>query len=83
MTIAGILIEKGARPSFVIDETFYKKTLTQNKLLGYALLNMKQFADGKITHTLLTKEDFDRFGASKMAAELQKYSPGSVEIYRY
>ena len=66
MTIAGILIEKGARPSFVIDETFYKKTLTQNKLLGYALLNMKQFADGKITHTLLTKEDFDRFGASKM-----------------
>lgn len=66
MTIAGILIEKGARPSFVIDETFYKKTLIQNKLLGYALLNMKQFADGKITHTLLTKEDFDRFGASKM-----------------
>ena len=66
MTIAGILIEKGARPSFVIDETFYKKTLVQNKLLGYALLNMKQFANGRITHTLLTKEDFDRFGASKM-----------------
>ena len=57
MTIAGILIEKGARPSFVIDETFYKKTLTQNKLLGYALLNMKQFADGKITHTLLCQQD--------------------------
>ena len=27
---------------------------------------MKQFANGRITHTLLTKEDFDRFGASKM-----------------
>ena len=66
MTIAGILIEKGARPSFVIDETFYKKTLTQNKLLGYALLGMKQFANGKITHTLLTFEDFEKFGASKM-----------------
>lgn len=58
MTIAGILIEKGARPSFVIDETFYKKTLTQNKLLGYALLGMKQFANGKIAHTLLTFEEF-------------------------
>lgn len=66
MTIAGILIEKGARPSFVIDETFYRKTLTQNKLLGYALLGMKQFADGKITHTLLTWDDFAKFGASKM-----------------
>lgn len=66
MTIAGILIEKGARPSFVIDETFYKKTLTQNKLLGYALLGMKQFANGKIAHTLLTFEDFEKFGASKM-----------------
>ena len=66
MTIAGILIEKGARPSFVIDETFYKKTLTQNKLLGYALLGMKQFANGKIAHTLLTFDDFEKFGASKM-----------------
>ena len=66
MTIAGILIEKGARPSFVIDETFYNKTLTQNKLLGYALLGMKQFANGKIAHTLLTFEDFEKFGASKM-----------------
>ena len=66
MTIAGILIERGARPSFVIDETFYKKTLTQNKLLGYALLGMKQFANGKIAHTLLTFEDFEKFGASKM-----------------
>jgi len=66
MTIAGILIDKGARPSFVIDETFYKKTLTQNKLLGYALLGMKQFANGKIAHTLLTFEDFEKFGASKM-----------------
>ena len=66
MTIAGILIEKGARPSFVIDETFYNKTLTQNKLLGYALLGMKQFANGEIAHTLLTFEDFEKFGASKM-----------------
>ena len=47
MTIAGILIEKGARPSFVIDETFYKKTLTQNKLLGYA----RNLAICKLLHT--------------------------------
>lgn len=69
MCIAGTLIEKGARPYYIIDETFYKKTYTQNKLLGHALMKMKQFADGRITYTLLTDEDYKSFGATTMDSD--------------
>ena len=65
MTVAGDLIEKGARPYYVIDETFYKKTFAQNKLLGVALGNAIQYADGKITLSVLSKEDFKNTGTTK------------------
>jgi len=65
MTVAGDLIEKGARPYYVIDETFYKKTFAQNKLLGIALGNAIQYADGKITLSVLSKEDFKKTGTTK------------------
>ncbi len=65
MTVAGDLIEKGARPYYVIDETFYKKTFAQNKLLGVALGNAIQYADGKITLSVLSKEDFKKTGTTK------------------
>lgn len=64
MTVAGELIEKGARPAFVIDETFYKKTFAQNKLLGIALTKAVSYASGKITHTLLLLEDFEETGTT-------------------
>ena len=38
----------------------------QNLLLGTALTKAKQFADGKIICTVLTAEDFEKTGASKM-----------------
>jgi phosphoesterase RecJ-like protein len=66
MTVAGALIDKGARPAYIIDETFYKKTFVQNKLLGYAMVNMELFSQGKVSYTLLTLEDFKRFGAGKL-----------------
>lgn len=69
MTIAGKLIEKGARSYYVIDETFYRKTLIQNRLMGYAICNMEQFAEGKISHTLLKEEDFSTFGATSLDVE--------------
>lgn len=88
MRIAGVLIDKGARPNYVIDETFYKKTFVQNRLLGYALLNMKQFADGKITYTLLTNEDYARFGATSMDSDgvvdqLRLTSGTEVAVFMY
>ncbi len=66
MTVAGQLIEKGARPHFVIDETFYKKTFAQNKLLGIALSKAMLYAGGRIIHCVLTFDDFDSVGASSI-----------------
>ena len=69
MSIAGDLIEKGANPAFIIDETFYKKTFAQNKLLGIALLKAKQYLNGKVITTVLTLQDFENAGASSMDTE--------------
>ena len=66
MSIAGDLIEKGANPSFIIDETFYKKTFVANKLLGIALTKAEQHADGRIISTVLETEDFRKSGAGKI-----------------
>lgn len=66
MNTAGILIEKGARPHVVIDETFYKKTFVQNKLLGLALTKAVLFADGKIINSVLTSKDFESVGATSL-----------------
>ncbi len=66
MTVAGELIEKGARPNYVIDETFYKKTFAQNRLLGLALTKAEQFASGRIIHSLLLTEDFEKTGTTAM-----------------
>ncbi len=66
MTIAGELIEKGARPHFVIDETFYQKTFIQNQLLGRALLESFLMMDKKIIVSVLRKSIFDFYEATSM-----------------
>ena len=58
MRIAGDLIEKGAKPNQVIDETFYKKTYVQNLLLGKALLNSELLSEGKVIFSYLLREEF-------------------------
>lgn len=88
MCIAGALIDKGARPNYVIDETFYRKTFVQNRLLGYALLNMKQYAGGRITYTLLTNDDYADFGATSMDSDgvvdqLRLTSGTEVAVFMY
>lgn len=46
----------------IIDETFYTKTFSQNKILGRALLNGRLYADGKVIASVITKEDMQEFG---------------------
>ncbi|MCM1082529.1 MAG: bifunctional oligoribonuclease/PAP phosphatase NrnA [Clostridium sp.] len=65
MEIAGTLIAKGARSQYIIDETFYKVTYVQNKLTGEALLGCGLGLDGKVIFTCITKELFDKYGATK------------------
>lgn len=66
MTVAGSLIEKGARPNYVIDETFYKKTYVQNQLLGRALLESFLFMDDKCIVACIKRDVFEFYGASSV-----------------
>lgn len=66
MEIAGALIEKGARSQYVIDGTFYKKTLKQNKMLAKALEAAYLLLDGKMIVSFLPKEVFDENNASNL-----------------
>ena len=66
MTIAGILLEKGARSSLVIDGTFYKKTFLQNKMLAKALDAAFLTEGGKVIISCLTKDVFDDCGATNL-----------------
>lgn len=66
MEIAGILIEKGARSTLVIDGTFYKKTFKQNKMLAKALDAAFLMFDGKVIVSCLTKDIFDENEATNL-----------------
>lgn len=48
MNIAGVLLEKGINHSYLIDETFYSRTGTQNQILGRCLMESRMLFDGKI-----------------------------------
>ncbi|MCI8634896.1 MAG: bifunctional oligoribonuclease/PAP phosphatase NrnA [Eubacterium sp.] len=62
MEIAGKLMDTGIDYPRIIDETFYTKTFSQNKILGRALLNGRLYADGKVIASVITKEDMQEFG---------------------
>lgn len=62
MEIAGALIEKGVRPEFIIDETFYKKTYIQNQILGRALMESILLLDGSIIFSVIKKKDMEIYG---------------------
>ncbi len=66
MEIAGLLLSLGARSDYVIDETFYKKTLVQNKLMGLALTKAELYLEGKFIVAHLTLDDFEAIGATKL-----------------
>lgn len=61
MNIAGKMMEKGIDYSKIVDETFYKKTYNQNRILGQALLDSKLYLDGRCIVTYLTREQMKAF----------------------
>ncbi len=62
MNIAGQMMEKGIDYSKIVDDTFYKKTYNQNRILGQALLDSKLYLDGKCIITYLTRAQMESFG---------------------
>ncbi len=64
MQIAGTLMGKGARNRYVIEETFYKKNFTQNKMWAKALDAATLYSGGRIIVSCVTKDVFDECGAT-------------------
>lgn len=66
MCIAGDLIALGAKPSEIIDRTFYSKSYKQNRILGKALLNSYLALEGRCVITCLRKKVFDLYHATSV-----------------
>lgn len=65
MTIAGKLVGKGVNTSYIIDETFYRKTYVQNLLLGIALGRSVLSGDKGCIYTWIDQADFKKLGARR------------------
>ena len=63
MNIAGVLMDKGIDFTKIVDDTFFKKTFTQNKMLGMAMDKAKLYLDGKCIISVLTLEDMAKYNA--------------------
>lgn len=61
MNIAGILMEKGIDYSRIVDETFYKKTYNQNRILGQALVNSRLCLDGRCIISVVSRAQMEEF----------------------
>lgn len=57
MEIAGIMMDKGIDFTNIIDDTFYRKTMAQNKALGQALLKSKLYLNGKVIFSTLNSRE--------------------------
>ena len=66
MELAGLLIEKGAKPEILIDETFYKKTYKQNQLMARVLLDSELHEGGKIISGFASKKVFKEYKCTAM-----------------
>ena len=69
MAAAGFLMTKGIDYPKICTDTYYAKTMIQNKMLGTALLNCKTFDDGKIIAAVITAEDMAEYGAQSKHLE--------------
>ena len=63
MRLAAMLMEKGADHEAIIDRTFREKTLTQQRILGIALAQSREFFGGKMLASILDEETLQRVGA--------------------
>lgn len=69
LEIAGELIEYGIPFYDIIDDTFYRKTLVQNQLLGTCLVRSFLLEGGRIVASYTTCEDMKKYNA--VASDLE------------
>lgn len=63
MEIAGALMDKGLDVSSIIDDSFYRKTYTQNQILGRCLLESMLVLDGKVIVSAISQKMMSFYGA--------------------
>lgn len=64
MNVAGKLMAKGLNVSSIIDDSFYRKTYTQNQILGRCLLESMLVLDGKVVVSALSRKMMAFYGAT-------------------
>ncbi|MBP5410574.1 MAG: bifunctional oligoribonuclease/PAP phosphatase NrnA [Lachnospiraceae bacterium] len=69
MNIAGRMLTKGVNAQQLIDDSFYRKTYAQNRLIGDAVARSELLLDGKMIYTAVTLDDLARFGAGTKETE--------------
>ena len=69
MNIAGRMLTKGINAQQLIDDSFYRKTYAQNRLIGDAVARSELLLDGKMIYTAVTLDDLARFGAGTKETE--------------
>lgn len=65
MRIVAELLEYGFDFSKLIDETYYEKSWTQNKVMGQILLDSQMYYDGKVIVGAIDQNTMKAFGAGK------------------
>jgi len=63
MEAAGYLMTLGIDYSKICDDTYYAKTMVQNRVMGEALLSCKTFLDGKIVAAVMDMATMEKYGA--------------------
>lgn len=69
MEIAGRLMKMGVNFPQIIDDSFYRKTYGQNRLLGNTLLKSELVLNGACIWSLVTREELERFGCTVKAVD--------------
>lgn len=69
MAAAGFLMTKGIDYPKICTDTYFAKTMVQNRMLGKALLGCKTYLDGKVIAAVITADDMAEFGAESKHLE--------------
>ena len=69
MDAAGYLMTMGIDYPRICTDTYYAKTMIQNRMLGKALLSCKTYLDGKVIAAVITAEDMAEYGAQSKHLE--------------
>ncbi len=69
MAAAGYLMTKGIDYPKICTDTYFAKTMIQNRMLGKALLGCKTYLDGKVIAAVITASDMAEYGAQSKHLE--------------